>query len=67
MKTDISPMFLTYFMVKWDDLGQQESDQRCAICGRKLMRTDLVTDEKGVNYEGFVCHGDRQVTWVRAA
>jgi len=65
MKTDVSPMFLTYFMVKWDEVTQSRSDQKCTLCGQPLMRTEVVTDEKGANYEGYVCHEDRQVTWVR--
>ncbi len=65
MKTKISPMFLTYFMMKWDDVKQRKSDQRCTICGKLMMQTEVVTDEKGVEYEGFVCHADKQVTWLR--
>ena len=58
-------MFLSYYMMKWDDVEQRESEQKCAVCGGALMRTELVTDEKGTNYEGYVCHGDKQVTWVK--
>jgi len=60
-------MFLTYFMMKWDELEQRESSQKCTLCGRPMRVTELVTDEKGVNYEGYVCHPDKQVTWVRVA
>jgi hypothetical protein len=67
MKTNVSPMFLTYFMMKWEDVEQHESSQRCTVCGKALMRTEVVKDEKGVSYEGFVCHADKQVTWVRLA
>ncbi len=59
-------MFLTYFMLKWDEVEQHESDQRCNTCGKPLMLTEVVTDENGVDYEGFVCHADKQVTWLRA-
>ena len=65
MKTNVSPMFLTYFMVKWGEVKQRESGQKCTLCGKALMRTEVVTDTKGINYEGFVCHPDKQVTWVR--
>lgn len=65
MKTSISPMFLTYHMMKWDGIEQRGSEQKCTVCGGVLMRTELVTDEKGTNYEGFVCHRDKQVTWVK--
>ncbi len=58
-------MFLTYYMMKWDDVKQKKSDQKCAICGGLMMQTEVVTDEKGIEYEGFVCHADKQVTWLR--
>ena len=67
MKTNISPMWLTYHMMKWDQVKQQESDQKCTICGRPMMKTEIMTDGKGVNYEGYVCHSDKQVTWLRMA
>jgi len=60
-------MFLTYFMMKWEDVKQFKTSQKCTICGRNLMRTEVVTDEKEVDYEGYVCHRDKQVTWVRLA
>ena len=53
-------------MMQWDDVKQEVCDQRCTICGRPMMKTELVTDKNGANYEGFVCHSDKQVTWVRA-
>lgn len=65
MKTDISPVFLTYFMVKWHEVQQHESEQKCQVCGRQLNRTEELVDSKGAKYEGYVCHHDRQVTWVR--
>ena len=67
MKTSVSPMFLTYYMLEWRDVKQTESDQKCTVCGRPLMRTEVVSDEKGIEFEGFVCHSDKQVTWVRVA
>ncbi len=65
MKTKVSPMFLTYFMMKWEEVVQHESGQKCTLCGKPLMQTEVVTDEKGIDYDGFVCHADKQVTWVR--
>jgi NAD(P)H-flavin reductase len=60
-------MWLTYHMMKWEDVEQQESDQKCTICGRPMMQTEVITDEKGLGYQGFVCHSDKQVTWLRVA
>jgi len=67
MKTRTSPIFLTYYMLKWDDVEQTASELKCNLCGRPLMRTEQLTDEKGINYEGFVCHPDKQITWVRVS
>ena len=60
-------MFLTYHMVKWDGVKQVESEQRCTDCGHQLSRTEEFVDEKGLKYEGYVCHADKRVTWVRVA
>ena len=65
MKVNVSPMFLTYYMVKWEDVKQQESNLKCVLCGKQLMQTELITDQKGTDYEGYVCHSDKQVTWSR--
>jgi hypothetical protein len=65
MKTNVSPVFLTYFMIEWDKIEQYDTDQKCTECGRPMKRTENVTDDKGQNYEGYVCHADRRVTWVR--
>jgi hypothetical protein len=65
MKTDVSPMFLTYFMVKWGEVRETETDQKCTECGRPLMKTEIFTDQSGVNYEGYVCHSDKRITWLR--
>jgi len=60
-------MWLTYFMMKWDEVKQERSDQKCTICGMSMMKTEAITDEKGRKYEGYVCHADKQVTWVKAS
>jgi len=52
-------------MMKWDEVKQEESDQRCTTCGKPMMKTETIIDEKGRKYEGFVCHSDKQVTWVK--
>jgi hypothetical protein len=65
MKSNVSPMFLTYFMVNWEKIEQYQSDQKCTLCGGPMNRTEEVTDEKGLGYEGYVCHADKSVIWVR--
>ena len=67
MKSKVSPMWLTYYMVRWDGIAQDDSDQKCTECGRPMKKTELVTDDKGLSYEGYVCHPDKRVTWVRVS
>ena len=66
MKSKVSPMWLTYYMVKWNEVKQAESDQRCTSCGRPLTKTEPFVDEKGLSYDGYVCHPEKSVTWVRS-
>jgi hypothetical protein len=54
-------------MVKWDDVKQEPSDQKCTECGKPLNRTEVVEDDKGQRFEGYVCHFDKRVTWIRIA
>lgn len=65
MKTDVSPMWLTYYLVKWEDVKQYDTEQRCTDCGAQMKRTEPFTDGTGVSYEGYVCHKDRRVTWLK--
>ena len=67
LKSDVSPMWLTYYMVKWEDVKQEPTDQNCTLCGGPLSRTEKVFFGKESTYEGYVCHEDKQVTWVRSA
>jgi len=67
MKSSTSPMFLTYFMVRWGEVKQTPSEQKCTECGNPLNRTEVVEDEKGLKYEGFVCHADKRVTWLKVS
>lgn len=60
-------MFLTYFMVNWNQTEQKESEQLCTDCGQPLKRTEPFTGKKGLSYEGYVCHTDKRVTWVKVA
>ena len=52
-------------MVKWQEVQQQESGQKCTECGKPLSKTEVVEDEKGQKFEGYVCHDDKRVTWIR--
>ena len=65
MKSDVSPIFLTYHMVDWKKVQHDESDQTCQTCGGPLKRTEEVVDERGNRYEADVWPRDWQVAWVR--
>ena len=65
LKTDVSPMWLTYYMVDWGTVRQEGSEMKCTLCGLPLMKTETVTDGRGPGYVGYVCHADKQVTWVK--
>lgn len=64
-KSDVSPLFLTYHMMKWDRVRQSPSDQRCTECGGVMMKTEEVTDSDGRRFVGYVCHSDKRVIWLR--
>jgi hypothetical protein len=65
LKTDVSPLYLTYFMLDWDKVQQSPCDQKCAECGGAMSKTEPVVDSKGLEYEGYVCHLDKRVVWLR--
>lgn len=67
MKTEVSPMWLTYHMVDWDRVEQFESDQSCTGCGKPMKRTEPFTYGEGPSYDGYVCHADKRVTWVKVS
>ena len=58
-------MYMTYFMVRWQEVEEHDSEQKCQICGGPLKRTEEVIGPKGLAYEGYVCHRDKRVAWVR--
>lgn len=65
MKTDVSPMYLTYFMMDWTKIGQGPSGEMCTECSKPMNVTEEVIDQKGTRYRGYVCHNDKRVLWVR--
>jgi len=65
IETEISPLFLTYFMVEWSELKQERSATVCMKCGGAMMRVEPIRDKKGVVFEGLVCHNCKTVLWSR--
>jgi len=58
-------IFWTYHMVNWGKVVQTKSDQRCVQCGGQMNAVEAVGDEKGLVYEGLVCHNCKRVLWVK--
>lgn len=59
-------IFWTYFMIDWSKVEQSMSDQKCAECGEPMKKAEPAVDAKGQKYDGYVCHRDKRVIWVRA-
>ncbi len=59
-------IYLTYFMIRWDKVKQTPSDQKCSECGNPMNKAEQAVDSKGQKYDGYVCHTDKRVIWVRA-
>ncbi len=64
--TDVSPMHMTYFMMNWDKVKQISSDQKCSQCGKTMNLVEQRLDYKGQKYDGYVCHTDKRLIWVKA-
>ena len=59
-------IYWTYFMIDWSKVQQEPSDQRCAECGELMMKAEPAVDAKGQRFDGYVCHKDKRVVWVKA-
>jgi len=60
-------MFMTYYMIDWKKVRQESSEVRCADCGRQMNRAEPAIDSKGQRFDGYVCHDDKSVIWVKAS
>ena len=65
IETEVSPLFLTYFMMDWAKLSQEPSGTSCLSCGEKMMSIEPIRDKKGVVFDGLVCHKCKTVLWAR--
>jgi len=65
MDTDVSPLFLTYFMMDRGKVSQAPSATKCFSCGGPMMSVEAVRDKKGVVFEGIVCHKCKTLLWTR--
>jgi uncharacterized protein with PIN domain len=58
-------MFVTYYMVRWDEELQFSSREACAGCRNQMKRIEAEVGEKGLGYDGLVCHNCKRIVWVR--
>lgn len=58
-------MYVTYFMVRWDEEKESPSDRACVECGSMMGRLEAHVREGDARYEGLVCHNCKRLTWVR--
>lgn len=65
LTTEVSPLFLTYFMVEWANVSQSPSKTRCVSCGGQMLAVEPVRDKKGVAFAGIVCHKCKTILWTR--
>ena len=59
-------IYWTYYMVDWSKVRQEDSDQRCAECGKAMKKVEAAEDAKGMMYDGYVCHDDKRLIWVKS-
>ena len=59
-------IFMTYFMLDWSKVKQTPSEVKCADCGDPMSLGEPAIDSKGARYDGYVCHRDKRLIWVKA-
>ncbi len=59
-------IFWTYFMIDWTKVKQTPSDQKCTECGGMMNTSEAAVDSDGHRYDGYVCHTDKRLIWVKA-
>jgi hypothetical protein len=65
LRTAVSPLLLTYFLMDWGKVSQSPSSTTCVSCGGPMMSVEPVRDKKGVVFDGLVCHKCKTLLWSR--
>jgi hypothetical protein len=65
LKTSVSPLFLSYFMLDWTKVGQTPASPKCLQCGGAMMNAEPLRDKRGTVFDGLVCHHCKSVIWSR--
>lgn len=59
-------IYWTYYMIDWNKVKQEESGVKCADCGKPMKKTEPAVDAEGKSYDGYVCHSDKRVVWMKS-
>jgi uncharacterized protein with PIN domain len=65
MEGSSDPVYLTYYMMDWNKVKTSASEDRCVACGGPMLRVEPVTSNRGVAYEGRVCHDCKSLFWIK--
>ena len=59
-------IYWTYYMMDWGKAKQEPSGRNCMQCGGTMNLVEPMSDAKGASYDGYVCHKDKLLIWVRS-
>ena len=59
-------IYWTYYMVDWSKVKEEPSDIPCTECGAMMAKAEPAVDSRGLRYDGYVCHKDKKLIWVRS-
>ena len=60
-----SLVYMTYYMMNWEQVSQSPSTTICASCGGAMMAVEPARDKKGLVFDGLVCHKCKTILWSR--
>jgi len=59
-------VYMTYFMFDWDKVQLRPSKVKCSECGGYLGISEQAVDSKGQRFDGYVCHTDKRLVWLKS-
>lgn len=65
LKTTVSPLYLSYFMLDWESIAQVPTAIKCMTCMNPMSKAEPVRDGKDASFDGLVCHRCKTVIWSR--
>jgi uncharacterized protein with PIN domain len=58
-------IYLTYFMIDWEEVRQSPAERPCLQCGQQMSKLEASVGKGNLSYAGLVCHGCKRILWVR--